>query len=760
MATSLAAATAAEPSSERRAKAADDRLALLSSLLHRIEEAAQNDGLADGITADTHQSQLVKVRLGMASSLFTALRAKHLATANHSFRVALGVSSWAEVQQLAPEHRDALEIAALLHDVGKISVPDAVLCKPGKLSGEESLVMERSRLVGYEILSGCCASTLVHEIMLYSGAWFDGSKHGYDRCGDKLPLGSRMVAIVDAYDSMTTDHVYRPAISRERALAELCACGGTQFDPQLAKQFVDLMTHEAGLFQPGVARRWLRDLSPDKSDSHWSLRAPYVAAADSRCNGDYQDRLIESLNDGVVFLDSQLKVLRWNAAAERLTGLGTDGVLDKIWSPTLLRLRDDNGRLIPEEECPCVETIRTGAQILRRYTMANRKNDRFSVEFQLTPVHGDDGHVRGVALVMHDLSSQATLEERVQSLHERASRDPLTKAANRAEFNRVLPEFIDAHLKQGQPCSMVICDIDHFKKINDNYGHPAGDEALVLFSSILLRHARTGDLVVRYGGEEFVVLCADCDNAAATRRAEEIRRKVSKTPMASLSNRCITASFGVTEIQGGDTPETFLNRADRALLQAKDSGRNMVVQLGTGISGAGKAKAAGGGWFSWFSSPVGEVLLERTLITVVPLKVTAEKLRGFVADHNAHLGQVDGNRVVLTIDSQHVPLMRRMTDRPVPFQIELLFEEKQLPIEGRLGHTALRTLIHVTVRPKRQRDRRRRDAIERARQLLVSLKSYLMAQEHVGEDSTSTPEASGEGLLRSSKRLLSNWLGR
>jgi hypothetical protein len=153
-------------------------------------------------------------------------------------------------------------------------------------------------------------------------------------------------------------------------------------------------------------------------------------------------------------------------------------------------------------------------------------------------------------------------------------------------------------------------------------------------------------------------------------------------------------------------------------------------------------------------------LLERTLITVVPLKVAAEKLRGFVSDHHAQLNKVDENRVTLTIDSQFIPLIRRSTDRTVPFVIELSFDEKQLPVEGRISNMALRTLIQVTIRPKRQRDRRQRDAIERARQILISLKSYLMAHDFETIDELSEVENGPESFLQSSKRLLRHWLGR
>ena len=165
---------------------------------------------------------------------------------------------------------------------------------------------------------------------------------------------------------------------------------------------------------------------------------------------------------------------------------------------------------------------------------------------------------------MHDASSETSLEQRCQSLYEKATKDPLTQVANRAEFDRVHAMFVAAHQQQQVPCSLLMCDLDRFKLVNDTYGHQAGDEAIKCLASLLKSSCRPGDLVARYGGEEFVLLCADCDNAAAARRAEQIRKALSQIPQPKMDGRSVTVSFGVTEIQPGDTPETMLRRADRA----------------------------------------------------------------------------------------------------------------------------------------------------------------------------------------------------
>src|SRR6476469_4167394 len=158
----------------------------ISVLLNSLDEAAAESGqsLADK-RASEHESKLVQARLGMASGLHAALRAKHAPTASHSLRVALGCSSWATIMQLDEETRDLLEVAALLHDVGKIGVPDKVLLKPGRLSQDEVAAMSRHAALTTEVLaSSGCPQPLI-EIVQYSRAWYSSKGRPQDRqCED------------------------------------------------------------------------------------------------------------------------------------------------------------------------------------------------------------------------------------------------------------------------------------------------------------------------------------------------------------------------------------------------------------------------------------------------------------------------------------------------------------------------------------------------------------------------------------------------
>ncbi len=686
-----------------------------------------------------HENHLAMVRLGIASSLFGALRAKHPATASHCMRVAMGVSSWSLLMDLKPQQRDEIEVAALLHDLGKIGVPDRILLKPDQLSEEEFSYVDQHRSIGVDILRGCCDSESLLAMVQHCNDWYDGSRRGQTCSGNDLPLGSRMIAIVDAFDAITNDQVYRHALSREHAMSELFQNAGRQFDPELVSDFCTFMNADQIKLHTVVAYRWLKQLHAEQSNDRWRLCSRPVAEAES--TGDvFQHKLLEAMHDAVVFIDNTMRITLWNRAAERLTGISAESLHYRHWSPALIHLRDENQKLFSTSECPLTTSMQRQEQTVRRLSMISRGGSRTDIDCHIIPVFGTGGVPLGAAMMMHDIATQVTLEQRVQSLHEQATRDALTQVANRAEFDRTLSTRVSQCVQKRLPLSLIICDIDHFKKVNDTFGHQAGDAVLIAFGSLLKRHGLSGDLIARYGGEEFVILCGDCNNATATRRAEKIRAELEAIQQPALNGKCLTASFGVTELQDGDTPETMLRRADRGLYQAKANGRNMVVQLGAGIR-SDSATPERRGWFSWFRSEPIEDLVQRTLVTAVPLNIVGEKLRGFVADHSADIKSLDENHILLEVIASASLIGRRDSDRPTPFCMDLRLEESS-------GNDAKsrrfsRTLIHVSIRPVRGRDRRQQNMLDMARRLLGSLKSYLIAQEIETPSQTATTVPAG-----------------
>ena len=127
--------------------------------------------------------------------------------------------------------------------------------------------------------------------------------------------------MVEAFDAMTTDHVYRPAMSQERAMVELFHCAGTQFDPELVRQFVEFREGDAARLPPAVASRWLRDLDPRRPTRYWDFTAAGAARRRPPTIALFQAKLLDNMYDAVVFVDAAGRIKLWNHGAERLTGI-------------------------------------------------------------------------------------------------------------------------------------------------------------------------------------------------------------------------------------------------------------------------------------------------------------------------------------------------------------------------------------------------------------------------------------------------------
>ena len=262
-------------------------------------------------------------------------------------------------------------------------------------------------------------------------------------------------------------------------------------------------------------------------------------------------------------------IVRW----KQMTGIPSEAMLGVKWTADVIGLRDTDDPDNANIDCPLEKCFRCFGSVRRAMTIRMPGAEPISVHLEASPVFGEERETLGAVIVIHDLSDRERLEKRLASLHEQTTQDALTNVANRGHLDDTLDAMIETAMKSHHTFSMIICDIDHFKRINDTYGHQAGDEALVKFADLLKTHCRDGDLVARYGGEEFVLLANSCDNATGAKRAEVIRSALEGVSMSCLAGESITASFGVTEFQSGDSAETIIARADRALLKAKDNGR-------------------------------------------------------------------------------------------------------------------------------------------------------------------------------------------
>lgn len=196
------------------------------------------------------------------------------------------------------------------------------------------------------------------------------------------------------------------------------------------------------------------------------------------------------------------------------------------------------------------------------------------------------GHVRNLRQREFLRQQRLELEEKNRQLEYLAGHDPLTGLFNRRQFDQLVSMELSRAARQPAPISLLMVDLDHFKFINDRYGHPLGDEVIRHTASLLRNYTRTGDSVARLGGEEFLLLLPDTSQPQARVIAEKVRRLLEETPLPMKDGLLyLTASFGIACLEAGipGTYEGLYAAADKALYKAKASGRNRVEVIALGM---------------------------------------------------------------------------------------------------------------------------------------------------------------------------------
>ena len=704
---------------------------------------APRGGETNNLSDSQLTAKMVHARLGVLSSLYVSLRAKHGPAASHSFRVALWASCWGISLKLKEDDLQLFETVGLLHEIGKIGIPDRVLQKPDSLTENEHAMMSLHRQVGLEIIKAAGGSDELLLSIAGVGMSFETSNDAASL--EMPPMASRLINIIDAYDSMVTEQVYRRPLTSEMALAEIFRNSGTQFDPKLVRSFAEVVLHPRSDVAERVKSRWLCKIESSEQRKLFAVdhvdlnnvsgRGEFAGSSlVQTLNGSFYRHMMDHLQNGVIFVDSENRVLDWNSSATRMTGISAESVFQRHWSPSFAKLCDSQGFALDDTQCPFRELIQTGKLVRQRLAIRRDGTDFLHVNLEVFPVFNDQGHFCGGAMIIEDISETAKLEEKIVSLRERASIDQLTKVANRGELNRQLPEFVDYHQRNNRAGSVIICDIDFFKRVNDNFSHQAGDEALILFAKVLKDSCRETDFVARFGGEEFVLLCSECDFTEAKEWAESIRKRLQRTPIPAIRNACVTASFGVSTVQPGDTGESVLGRADQALLIAKESGRDRVIGLGldsknpNAIDATKKSDPHPRSWLRWFT-PTVVFKQEYELLTNVPLDVTLQKLKGFVSGFQAAVIEVESDRIILEVDCRKAPIPQTKNERLCKFHLEIGITEVEMNAGGKKGNVKTCTLLNLRIGPVRSRDRRTDALVSQATRLKTAFQGVMVAHD-------------------------------
>ncbi len=287
----------------------------------------------------------------------------------------------------------------------------------------------------------------------------------------------------------------------------------------------------------------------------------------------FNRQLMSSLGEGVFGIDRDGRLTLINQAALGLLGYSREEDLLGLNAHELMHAWYPDGRPYPEAECPINHVLVTEQPLKAwRDTFFRADGTPLSVESYATIIQGLFNETKGVVVVFREITEQLAIEEKLEHA---AHHDRLTGAFNRHFFDRLVEKECARSARLGEPLSLLILDIDHFKRINDEHGHLAGDDVLKQLVSHIWERVRETDILTRWGGEEFALLLPDTSLEGARKLAESLRTSVETTELVEGLPK-LTISLGGTRIRTDESVKASFRRADAALYKAKDSGRNRV----------------------------------------------------------------------------------------------------------------------------------------------------------------------------------------
>jgi len=285
--------------------------------------------------------------------------------------------------------------------------------------------------------------------------------------------------------------------------------------------------------------------------------------------------LLDSLTDGVYFVDQQRQISYWNKAAERLSGYSAAEVIGRCCADNLLRHVDDNGRELCLQGCPLAATINDGQLREAAVYMHHKFGHRVPVFVRAAPMRDNNGRIIGAVEIFSHNGKNLDFLAQMQSLRQEVVTDPLTGVGNRRCAEITLQRLDQMMAESKVTFGILFVDIDHFKRVNDKWGHHVGDNVLTMVARTIAAQLRPLDLVCRWGGEEFVVLIPNITAAELLHIAQRLRMLVKQSWFDLDDTKIqVTVSIGGALSADNEPAHNVLDRADQQLYRSKQSGRD------------------------------------------------------------------------------------------------------------------------------------------------------------------------------------------
>jgi diguanylate cyclase (GGDEF)-like protein/putative nucleotidyltransferase with HDIG domain len=563
-----------------------------------------------------HTQEMADLHLATIEALALAIDAKDQTSQLHIRRVQLYAAALARGLGMSENEIQGVKTAALLHDIGKLAVPEHILSKPGPLTPEEFQKIRAHPKVGADIVSSVPFPYPVAPLILSHHERWDGKGYPAGLKGEEIPLGARILSVVDYFDALMAERPYHKAMTSEAAIGLLQQEAGKGLDPQVVTLFNEL----------------LPSLQAEAVQLDQNLRRP--ANEEQSGQGQPATGLAPELSKKNVFEDIALAHREIYALYEIAQAMGTSlGVSDTM---ALISAKLTN--LVPfacaalflyDEE---TETLRcrfatgTDADIIQQvavrsgegltgWVARNRRplvNARPSADLEaggltnlsttlqsalvcplmfnerfigtLSVYHTDaafyrDDHRRLLDRVSEQAAAVINNSMLFEQTQEDSLTDPLTGLPNtRFLFMHLTRELARAERLKAE-VSLMVMDLDSFKEINDNHGHHVGDRALVEVARVLRAAIRPYDICVRYAGDEFIVVLSGCGADEAEHKRQELQKSIDEVYFEARPGKKLQLGISIGAAvfpQDGESYEALLATADSRMYQDK-SGRKRRV---------------------------------------------------------------------------------------------------------------------------------------------------------------------------------------
>lgn len=569
---------------------------------------------------NSYLEEMSKLHLSTIECLAKAIDAKDQTTHGHIRRVQFLAVELGKLVGLSENDLNGLQAAALLHDIGKLAVPESILNKPGKLSKCEYSTMKLHTLIGAEILSQVDFPYPVVPAVRYHHERYDGKGYPEGLQGEKIPLLARILTLADFYDALRSDRPYRLALPKQEVIEIIHSEKGKMFDPQLADLFCEHVSEFEMLLtqQPDLGGHDHREFFcaleeeaiipaadptasqavPDQADRvHQEVFTLYEMAQDRGSRLDLDDTLAVVANKFSRLVPVTTCVIYLNdperdeIAARQVNGPNSDLFRG-------LRLRRDQGltgwaltsrRMIANSD-PSFDLGKVLPDLRESYRSATSlplvENDQSFGAITLYCDHPNafnNDHLRLLEIVMAPVARAIADAMARQRARHRSLVDPITGLGNLQYLHLQGEEELDRARRHGYPLAVLAMDLDGFERVNNAYGTHIGDRLLHEIGDRIRLQLRPGTLLSRTTEDSFVAILPDFSPDRAATTAAGIQAVVAAHPMRLPGDDTIQMGISIGSAHfpaDGRRLEDLLLRADRRLIPG--SGFQM---LGAGNEG-------------------------------------------------------------------------------------------------------------------------------------------------------------------------------